>query len=74
MLLVCAVGAEQEATKFKGAMADPEFQAMLRDYMEEIQDPANRAVSERGGSILPHDAQCATHHDKRRGIHVIRCL
>lgn len=28
-------------------MADPEFQNMLRDYMEEMQDPAQRAVSER---------------------------
>eukprot|EP00903_Cladosiphon_okamuranus_P016570 g15287.t1 len=27
-------------------MADPEFQSMLRDYMEEIQDPANRADQE----------------------------
>ncbi|CAN0090223.1 unnamed protein product, partial [Laminaria digitata] len=27
-------------------MADPEFQSMLRDYMEEMQDPANRAEQE----------------------------
>lgn len=26
-------------------MADPEFQSMLRDYMEEMQDPRLRAVS-----------------------------
>lgn len=25
-------------------MADPEFQSMLKDYMEEMQDPAVRAV------------------------------
>lgn len=31
--------------KFKEAMADPEFQSMLKDYMEEMQDPAVRAVS-----------------------------
>lgn len=37
----------QEATKFKAAMADPEFQSMLRDYMEEMQDPAQRAVNSR---------------------------
>ncbi|CAM9948259.1 unnamed protein product [Scytosiphon promiscuus] len=36
----------EEATKFKAAMADPEFQAMLRDYMEEMQDPAQRAEQE----------------------------
>lgn len=30
--------------KFKEAMADPEFQSMLKDYMEEMQDPAVRAV------------------------------
>lgn len=42
----------QEATKFKAALGEPEFQAMLRDYMEEMQDPKQREVSaerERGG-------------------------
>lgn len=35
---------KQEANKFRKAMSDSEFQNMLRDYMEEIQDPALRAV------------------------------
>lgn len=47
---------QQEATKFKAAMADPEFQSMLRDYMEEMQDPKNRAVRGKG-AVFPHDAQ-----------------
>ena len=42
--MVVWCGVLQEATKFKAAMADPAFQSMLRDYMEEMQDPANRAV------------------------------
>lgn len=42
---MCAFGCEtQEADKFKAAMADAEFQAMLKDYMKEMQDPAHRAV------------------------------
>eukprot|EP00752_Nemacystus_decipiens_P003077 g2851.t1 len=36
----------EEARKFKAAMADPEFQSMLRDYMEEMQDPKYRAEQE----------------------------
>ena len=48
-VLMCArARRQQEATKFKVAMADPEFQSMLRDYMEEMQDPKQRAVSEAG--------------------------
>ncbi|CAN0489136.1 unnamed protein product, partial [Hapterophycus canaliculatus] len=50
----------QEATKFKSAMADPEFQAMLRDYMEEMQDPAQRAVSESFGSKTTKIKRLAT--------------
>ena len=51
MTPVSGVRPAQEATKFKQAMADPEFQSMLKDYMEEIQDPAARAVSLPGSSI-----------------------
>ncbi|CBJ29402.1 conserved unknown protein [Ectocarpus siliculosus] len=36
----------EEATKFKTALGEPEFQAMLRDYMEEMQDPKQRAEQE----------------------------
>lgn len=73
-----AHGAQQEATKFKTAMADPEFQSMLRDYMEEMQDPAHRAVS--GERLIPcsttrNMGYCRVPADPcsttSRGVHIV---
>ena len=37
---------EEEGKKFGTAFADPEFRKMFGDYMDELQDPANRAETE----------------------------
>ena len=36
----------QETQKFKTAFDDPEFRKLFADYMDELQDPANRAETE----------------------------
>lgn len=37
---------EEEAQKFKNAFDDPEFRKMFAEYMDELQDPKNRAETE----------------------------
>lgn len=36
----------EEANRFKKAFEDPEFRKMFSEYMDEIQDPANREETE----------------------------
>ena len=37
---------EDETNKFKKAFSDPEFRKMFSEYMDELQDPANRDETE----------------------------
>jgi dynein assembly factor 2 len=36
----------EETERFKAAFDDPEFRKLFADYMDELQDPANRAETE----------------------------
>ena len=51
---------EEESTKFKKAFDDPEFRKMFADYMDEIQDPANREETEAYISQLEGDKKVPT--------------